>query len=125
MSNTPSGSRASSIAAFAPSGSNLDSSTSNGSKPAWQLASQASMSFDDRPGCQHIESLSQSQLQKMLKRYALGVRWGKKVRRGIVAGADEVDEGELRANGHSNGKRRKVGRRLGRREQRLPPGVKI
>lgn len=81
-----------------------------------------------RAGCEHLKALDGMQLKTMLHRYAVGVRWGKKVRQGMVHedeqenGDEDEEEGyqssSYGANGHgrngngfnrhSSKKRRKV-----------------
>lgn len=52
---------------------------------------------DAEPGCEHIAALSHSQLKQLLKRYSLGIRWGKRVRRGLVQTDQDQEQDEYDA----------------------------
>lgn len=60
-----------------------------------------------RPGCKHIRRMTSSELSLMLRHYALGVRWGKKIRRGIFRDLEEDEDShgqlDFGANGWQNG----------------------
>ncbi|CAO1624489.1 unnamed protein product [Sympodiomycopsis kandeliae] len=83
-------------------------------------ASTSSNIKDAQSGCEHLSALPRSQLKVMLKRYAMGIRWGKKVRRGLVQSDEDQQEEEYDAeraayhgtsadqhDSHHNGKSRK------------------
>lgn len=113
MFSSPSVSRASSIAPPPSAHRDRSPSTSNLSKPS------AAPQVDYHPGCSHIAALSPSALKQTLRRYAIGLRWGKRVRRGVITREEEVeqDEQDLYGGYHhdetQNSKRRKVSGRAG------------
>lgn len=106
--SSPSVSRASSIAPPPSSHRDRSPSASNLYKPS------AAPQVDYHPGCSHIAALSPSTLKQTLRRYAIGLRWGKRVRRGIVKSEEDYEQqehdsyGGYQHDGIQTGKRRKV-----------------
>ncbi|CAO1632853.1 unnamed protein product [Parajaminaea phylloscopi] len=85
---TPSGSRASSLA---PSASQ-QSIAANGMERLLPGVEGRQQQGFYRPGCKHIKNLSSSELNTVLQHYILGVRWGKRVRRGAVREPEDEEE---------------------------------
>lgn len=126
MPATPSGSRAASIAGT-PARESPAASFKVTTPHKTRLAPSSSSSsshqryLDSQPGCSHLAALSSSDLKQYLKRYSLGIRWGKRVRRGLVKSEEDQEEDEYEAqraayhgythepsSSEQNGKRSKV-----------------
>lgn len=54
--------------------------------------------------CAHLHASESN-----LKRYATGLKWGKKIKRGEVRRDDDEDDDDRYGSSHSEAKRRKVG----------------